>query len=144
MFDLESLGGFDNLSKELEFTKGETAFKINKLLAMDAFDVVEIIRTALAESKTIAGEFDNDGVALIKAILGINSDRLKEVKRKLFDHVTFTNTMYETPETLSKNEAAAFVGLDAVAIYEILGRCLIVNFMSTFQNLASSLSKADQ
>ncbi len=127
-----------------EYTKlnvqiGETHFEIRKLLVMDSFAVLEELREGLGEQ---LGEVDSDDplqVTMVKTILSAPRELVISIRDQLFANVLFRNESYRTPMILAGMEEAAFDGLTPIDVYEMLVRCLAVNFFDTFREIASKL-----
>ena len=146
--DLASLyASADMASEETTFTIRGTTFSISKLLAMEAYDVLEDIREALGASSKGLDELDlqSDGgaiTAIVKTILRLPKANTDLIRRKLFAHISFTNASVATPIPLHGSEDMAFEGLEAFHIYVVFGRALLVNFFKSFEGVASNMTQA--
>ena len=110
-----------------EFEIGGTRFFIAKLPAMAAFDLMELIRHELGRSQSLSvpdGSSDATVSGLLRMVLSLDPSFVATVRRKLFEKVSFSNQRVPTPQQLAGAEEMALDGLEPVAVYEILLRCL--------------------
>ena len=118
---------------------GETAFHFEKLLPLEAFRAFEAIRPGLGDViERVGGETDFR-LAAAKAIFLIPPDTVNVAMQHLFRAVSFTNSAAKTPVKLAGMEDTAFMGLEPVAIYEVLMRAFMVNFTASWDALASRI-----
>ena len=123
------------LATEVEI--GETRFRFSKLPAMRGYALLEKIRTAIGRH---AGVQSSAGMgAIVRAVLSLPPEFVEEVRIELFGEVKFSNRMAQTAQTLAGAEDTAFADLEPVAVYEVLVRCLAVNFTESFRQIASRL-----
>ena len=125
---------------ERELTIGETHFTINKLLPMDGFRVMEKIRVAVGKSIRSVETGDTPATAIVSVLLSLPEETIAQIKTILFGAVTFTNRNAQTPRGLARDEAMAFVGLEPIHVYEVLARCLAVNFTQSFVEITSRMA----
>lgn len=136
--------------KRREVTIGGTTFRITKLLPMEAFDTLEILREAiggraagmiagmtLAQGDSSAAVINRAVGTLIGVLIAVPAAELKEVRNQLFAQVSFTNGTAQTPQPVAGNEGMAFQGLEAVHVYELLLRAFVVNFTESWDAIAS-------
>ena len=131
---------------ETEVEIAGTRFFIAKLPAMAAFDMMEIVRHELGRSQAGAlqnGEPDAMFPGLINMVMSLDPTFVSQVRRKLFERVSFANTRASTPQQLAGAEDMAFDGLEPVAVYEVLVRCLAVNFTPSLHALGSRFNGVD-
>ena len=144
---------------------GNTTFYITPMPALDAHDLFEEIWDELG-LKLDAGLAQDMAAGVAVAAVGQDNDivdvsflaipalaeiinKVLQVRRpfkgrlrgKLFQHVTFTNETAITRQDLAKAEAVAFAKLPAIAITELMVRCLAVNFTESWEYVASILPK---
>ena len=121
-------------------TFGDTTFKIEKLMPMEAWRVFGKIRTSLASLATIP-VLGGDNIALAIGIAtGIPQDIFESIRRDLFAHVTFTSKSVPTPVKLITDEDGAFQDLEAYHVGEVMARCLYRNFIGSLDALQSRAS----
>ena len=129
-----------------EFSIGETRFFVAKLPAMAAFDLLESIRHELSKSADMSlsevGAAKTIG-SLIKVVLSLNPAFVARVRRKLFEKVSFSNERMVSPQALAGAEDAAFSGLEPMLVYEVLIRCLAINFTASWQYAVSKFKDVD-
>ena len=121
---------------------GDTTFKINKLMVMDSLDVLEEIREGMGQ-RLLELEHMSLQEAIARAVIGAPRDLVARIRDRLFEEVTFKNQSAKTHVTLAGSEEMAFENLSAVDVYEVLVRCLAVNFFDSFQELISRLNQSE-
>ena len=150
---------------EPQFTLGEdedqVTFEIRKLLAMEAYECWEIIRTGLepvfervdgdalrravetiqdvrARGQSVATLVSNIAMfqLLGRAMGAIPRDTVEAVRQRLFPLVTFTSRKHP-PQTLAGNEAGAFEHLTGASVYVVLVRAAAVNFHESLDEFGS-------
>ena len=141
--------------QERDIDLNGTKFTIGKLLAEENFELMEILRPALGDklhdlldkglqehkgedaAKKQKQRTQDFAVAMITAILGLPAPVIRDVRERLFRHVSFTNRLAVDPMVLAEDTGTAFVDLEFIHIYEMLVRCMAVNFTQSFRDLAS-------
>ena len=148
-----------------EVTIGDTTFVIEPMPALAAHDLFEEIwdelglklEAGLAQDMAAgvavaaAGQ-DNDIVdvsflaipalaEIINKVLQVRRPFKVRLRGKLFQHVRFHNDRAVTPQPLAGWETNAFQKLPAVAVTELMVRCLAVNFTESWEYVASILPK---
>ena len=129
----------------LDGSEGTTHFTIHKLLAMEGFRVLDKIREAVGERLSHVDSDASVPTMIAAVALSIPTAKVEEIMRPLFAQVTYTNTHAKTPLKVSDGniiDDAAFAGLEPIAIYNLLIRCLAVNFFSSFTEIKSLLATA--
>ena len=124
--------------QETEFTIGGTTFHVTKMNAMDSFEVLELIRTSSASALVNAdatGTVQETVASLISGVLSIPRSNLRQIREELFREVRFTNKIARTKMVLYQNEHKAFNGLLPTHVYEVLARCLCVNFTESVSDI---------
>ena len=136
----------ENLTEDLsvtEFEIGGTRFVISKLPAMPAFALLEEIRREVGRRSSALAPDDAEGAGtagLLQLVLDLEPQFVDRVRRKLFENVVFANETARTPQPLVGAEDTAFQELEPVAVYEVLLRCLTVNFSPSVRALVSKLN----
>ena len=131
---------------DTEFEIDGTRFFVAKLPAMAAFFLLEQIRHELGKSQALTipeGAEEQTITALLKMVLSLDPAFVRLVRLKLFEKVSFSNARVTTPQPLAGAEDTAFDGLEPVAVYEVLLRCLAVNFLGSLRGLVSKLGDAN-
>jgi len=114
-----------------------TYFRIKKLLAMEAFHVMEILRPVAIEvagSVAVGDEEDSASqtVQLFSAVAQmLDIELLDKVRNILFKHVQYSRNG-KNYIVLRGREDEAFYKLDPLHVYEVLIRAFVVNFTNTF------------
>ena len=134
---------------EVQF--GETHFDIRKLPVMEGWHTLEYIRRRvgdklldidLGDSDLGAGTYDAKAVtSVFGAILSMEETDIDKVRTALFKHVKFRNESAKDWQVLEGAEDMAFQALEPGNVYEVLVRCLVVNFFGSFQALARGFLK---
>lgn len=124
------------------FVIGETRFRIEKLLPMRAFDVMEMIRVAIGGS--IEGDSDNMMAFIVRVVLSIPREKLKEIRDSLFEQVYFRNKQVKTETAVFGMEEMAFNGLEPSSVYRVLVSAVLVNFRESFPAELFKVSGIDQ
>ena len=138
-----------------EIVLGDTTFKFGKMLAEEAFELLEELRPGLAPALTdldIPDElFDGDEEAIKKramvvitrlvasVISSVPPNIIRSARNALFRHVRYTSKSQPTPTVLATDVNNAFDGLEAVHIYLVLGRAFAVNFLGSWGVLQSHI-----
>lgn len=135
---------------EQEFKIGDVRFRVGKMPALKAFNLLEYMRKVVADRDETAGIDPGNGtiamVMLVKAIAGLPTDAVEHIRRELFPCV-----QYWTPnvhggsgiELLTDDDVdAAFATLEPIKIYELIVRCLAVNFTGSFAAILSDFPLA--
>ena len=125
-----------------EFTIGGVHFVVQKLPPEPAYDLLESILYELRTPAQIAGADSSVG-GLVSAVLSLTPEFKRRVRDTLFRHITFQGNGAVTPQPLIGQAGTAidlaFGGLPVVAIHEVMGRALAVNFHESWAYLDSRL-----
>lgn len=129
---------FEELKKD-KVTFGKTTFLIEKMPAVNAFEVLEILRVAMGEQL----DKTDSNTAFIKAIMKLPPHIIMDLQQKMFRFVCFTHeTNNKTPLKLEPHmQESAFHEVDAYEIYELTVRCFVRNFFYTFQKLLQFMAQ---
>ena len=130
-------------------------FQFRKLLAMDAYDVLEDIRvsvngqviaTAMASMDAGGGVTPQKiGMALAALPRVIGKTELARIRAKMFTCVDFRiqsskrDSMAPIISDITNDEPKAFGAAGPIAVYQVLARSLAVNFTEHFTELLSGL-----
>lgn len=126
--------------KEPDFEIDGIKFKISKLSPMKGFKLFEQIRFSLVGSAGVAesGGSEESAALFFKTILALRPSIVQEFMDILFANVQFTGGSVKGGwSDLKGLEDMAFESLEPVHIYEVFGRCLIVNFYGSFLAIIS-------
>lgn len=132
-------GKLENMAAEMlkpEVKVGNVTFKIGKLNGIVGLEVMEDIRVEVATlANTIDSLKDVFDIFMVISLLPVKfvadvRDRLfTQVKYKVdgnaSDFLILAKPVYES----------VFAGLDVAHIYELIARCLFVNFFSSFKRM---------
>ena len=125
-------------------------FNIKKLPALDAFDLLERMRHAYftgdINASHIPGSKDKAVAAfsaVIQGVLSLAPDVVADIRDTVFASVTFSGNGVQAsmPIPLLDNESLAFANLEPTEIYELIVRCLVVNFKKSFSGMVSDLAQ---
>ena len=111
---------------------------------MDAFDLLEDIRPSVGMGITAILGKGLPTTTILAMVLNLPKNTFSNIKSKLFQNVSFTNTNMKSPTILAGNEDVAFNGLEALDIYQIFFRAFVVNFFSQFNVLLSHIPPQEQ
>ena len=118
-----------------------TRFRIQKLLPMEAYYVLEEFRVglgpSLAKLDLKGDESESDLSALAGVVGAIPHHTLESIRKRIFAQIFFTNNLAPKARPVHPDEGMAFRGLQPMAIYEVLIRGFAVNFIESFQGLES-------
>ena len=154
---MQDLGAFDaqNIAEELsvsQFEIGQVRFNVQKLPAMAAWALMEQIRRELGRTSaevvalgnTAASNDDEEEATgltwgtVIQMVLSLEPVFVDGVRKKLFERVEFQrDDTARTPQKLAAAEDMAFEDVEPLAVYEVLLRCLVVNFSPSLRALGS-------
>ena len=135
--------------QQQQFSIGATHFEISKLLPQEAYTLLERMRVALAPglgshdwsvSDTAMGVIQ----ALILVVANIPPSQLESIRDEMFSQVHFTNETAKQSLPLAGNIGLAFENLEPVHIYEVLLRCLAVNFTGSLRAILSLMPAIQQ
>ena len=139
--DINSFTAADFAASDV--TLGDVSFKIDKIPATAAWDLLEFIRISIAKSSH--GIPNRPGAqlveVLINAVFALPPGVVSQVRDKIFQRITFQKKSATTWQTLHKAEDTAFDDLEPIAIYELLARGLAVNFSPSLRDLALKLGE---
>ena len=124
-----------------QVTVEDTTFTIRKLLPMEGYRLLEVIRPALKSvtELDLTGLTGDDVAAAVAVVAGVPQPTVETCRQWLFKHVLFTNGSVPQPTVLAGNEDTAFQNLTAAHVYEILVRAFVVNFRESWTAAASRL-----
>ena len=134
-----------------EVTLGETTFYFKRALPMEAFDIFEELRPALAEmSEAIKAAQDSQakGMSTESVFLGaavdiigrMPSEIVRKAMAKLMQHVDYQRDG-RPPQKVSRDLDTAFKGQTVFTIYEVLVRAFCVNFTESLDDVKSLWEK---
>lgn len=134
-----------------EFNIGTVRFKIDKMPATQGWRLMEYIRHAIGTQDHMAGVSPNDpGSTLvmgIAAIAALPTDTVEYIRNVMFPHVH-----YWTAEVRGGNGVTlttdgdidmAFADLEPVHLYELIVRCLAVNFTASYTAILSAFPSVE-
>lgn len=132
-----------------EVTMGATTFYFGKLLAMEQYDVLELVREGLEGPLGKYVSEDTDPMRLALGILaGIPRETVEAVRQRLFSVVEWRNDEVHQPGStngkLAGDEASAFKDLTGAHVMEVLGRAFVVNFTESWEVLDSRIPEVGQ
>lgn len=125
--------------KSPTFTLGEVTFVVNKMPAMPAKDLFETLRIGIAEALGGADESGGELAVGLQIVLGLPRPTFDEACQRMFTDITWTSPQSEGASQLYGEEDNAFAGLEALHVYEVFVRALVVNFHGSWVALRSLL-----
>ena len=131
MLDQEKLLELSASWRQEKFRIGGTTYIVKKLLPLDAWETMEIIREGIGPAIMDTNVSEEGRIKLTDMLLAfVNLDRsvVAQVRDRLFEEVRFTNKTAKTPLIVAENMEIAFQGLDFMAVYEVLIRAVVINF----------------
>ena len=142
--------GVVGLAEETEFTIGETDFRVKKLLPMEGFDLLEVVRPGLqVVVDDLKGATDDEADTedrnvkatemIVTFIAKLPREIVKEARRVLFTQVEFKNKQHGDWTKLGGREDEGFHKLHPVNVYIVIGRAFAVNFFDFGDDLSSLL-----
>jgi len=124
--------------KNPEFTMEGVKFQIKKLSPIKGFNLFEKIRYEISRNADSAEAEPDSPLLFYKAILTLNPDVIEGIREDLFRNVSFRGNGVETGwMDLDGSEDMAFQEMEPLHVYELLIRCLAVNFSGSFHALIS-------
>ncbi len=128
------------------FKIGDVTFNLQKIPPLDGFEICELFRVAVSRPEVLmqlAKDSDSDEQAAKRVVMGllmsVSREHVKQLRGEMFKYVTFTTLEQKQPLPLEGVEDMAFGALDPLAIYEVLGRAIAVNFTEYFKGLMTRL-----
>ena len=135
-----------------------TNFYFQKLNAIPAFDVLESVRHEVGmtiDMEDFTGVVDvpdnltgeerdkylnmKATLNIVEQVLKLSPEFVKDLRRKMFKTINFTNEFAKTPQQLTESVLdMAFAGLGPTAIYRVLFQSLFINFYPFFQEIPLS------
>ena len=131
---------FEESQFTLTGTGGQTVqFDVRKLLAMEAFELLELLRTELTTLVGVDISDDDDGMQLGMAMIGgISSATVRKAQAHMFPRVNFKSAATrEAWAVLAGSEETAFMDLEAAHIYEVTIRAAVVNLKGSWDAIRS-------
>lgn len=132
-----------------EVTFGEVQFVIDEPLPEDGHEVLETLRYGAMEvfdADVLAADENNllgsPLIATAYTLLKLQPETVRVIRDILFRSVKFTRPNIQTARTLAGNINAAFSGLPHVRIHEMIVRCFVVGFSSSFNENDSRITSA--
>ena len=132
---------------EQRVTLGTTEFQIRKLLPMDAFDTLELIRAAIGstmDAASLLAMAQRDPLAaVVQLVMRLTPASVATIRRRLFRELSFRNRQYRDWTPVDGNEGNAFMDLQPFHVYEMLVRTLAVNFIESWRAANSHIPDDD-
>ena len=128
-----------------DVTYGDLSVRINRLMPQESYRLFEVLRPEIGRAVSAVNTGDSKlNIASFVAIVGVLSPEAVEVARKrMFERVFFTRpNSHPSATQLLANEDAAFEGLSAFHIYDLLLRCFTVNFLDSWEEIHRLLDRA--
>ena len=145
MFDITKIKD-DLLERECQI--GDTTFSIGKMPTIEGWDCMEVIREqtgmTIMNLKDDSKDSEDPRIAVMKAIVKIFFTLpvpfVKKLKIQLFSHCQYKNEQTTWSPLKQVNMQSAFGALEPIAVYEVLVRCLAVNFTVSCQEIIDLIS----
>lgn len=139
---MNNLLNSDNL-RQTQFMIGEKQFTILPLSAFEGFKLLEYIRENIGFNLL---QFDSESLgSSLASLIATKAVYVDHVRKVLFSKVSFRTLDSKVSGMLSDiNINQAFEDCQAFDIYELLLRCVYVNFFSTFDRVSKLLDNKPQ
>ena len=126
---------------ERDFEIGNTHFRVHKLLPMRGFQVLEMIRSALGGKLASVLSDTDSGVAtvIVGAALSLPPEAVERISAALYERVEFARPGSDYMALTPATQPMAFEDIEPVQIYELLIRCLAVNFTASWDAILSRI-----
>ena len=141
---LDNLALVGNLT-EPDFTIEGVEFHIAPLNPFDGYQIFEEIRNEIgkvtgAQSQPLNVNIMGAGLPgdFIQILLNMPRAYVEALRVRMFEEVFYAYPGAREREKLVGNERSAFSALQPIAVYEVLVRCLAVNFTSSCISLFST------
>ena len=131
--DEATLNVFVEQMTKTDFTIGSTHFAVTKMPAFESYAMSESIREALGK---ITGQEqavfqENQWGSIVQMFLSLPASFVEGVRRELFQYVYYLRPDSMLQPAPIGDVNVAFDGLEPMAIYEVLVRCLAINFTAS-------------
>ena len=131
----EMIKGIKGL-KDSEFSMCGVKFQVKKLSPIAGFHMFEKIRYEISSNAESSEAEPDSPLLFYKAVLTLEPRVIEEIRVELFKSVSFRGNGVESGwMELDGSEEMALQGMEALHIYELLIRCLSVNFSGSFHAL---------
>jgi hypothetical protein len=131
------------MKAERQFKIGEVEFKLMEIPPLAAWEICELVRTAIGKPDVLLSETSDEDANPVKLMLalvaGLRREDVKAIRDALFEYVTFKTADQVQFIGLSGTEEMAFVDIGFEAIYEVMGRAFKVNFIQSFNEALNRL-----
>lgn len=125
---------------ETEFELDGVRFFIDKFSAMDGAREMERLRRMIGQARVALPDGADGAAALIAALVHLPDIFDSGLVARHFARVRFAGQGATAPQPLAGAEDMAFAGSEPIAIYEVLARCLAVNFFESGRRLLDLVS----
>lgn len=131
--------GWSDLEFNIVQNDTTVKFYIEKLTPLKALALFERIRPGIGAAMAHLRKGDMNESSYIDMVCLLPPETVALAMDRLFKTVRFTRSNIPDPVTLQGDIDSAFDGLEPIAIYEVLVRCLVVNFIGSFSALLSRM-----
>ena len=141
MLNEKLLKKFNRTEFSIKGDKGVVAtFHIRRMPAIEGADAFDEVRGFIADGFGTASKAEDDLEFLANLVKCIPASHMKPLRSALFAYVDYAHSIHETSKTtLAGDEYTAFSGQGFDAVYEVLLRALVVNFLTPMEGLWRSL-----
>ena len=126
-----------------EFVIAGATFRVSKLKGVAGFDMLELIRTAMAGgSNTLSGagmSEEEAGSKIMGLLFSIDPSKVREIREIVFQNLDVKLPAADRFLELGKVEAAVIDLIEPVDIYEIIARFIAVNFTKSIVGMMNRL-----
>ena len=131
--------------KEPEFMIEDVIFQVKKLSPWKGWQLMEKIRYDLGMSADNVDASEESTLLFYKAILMMPPEKIEQYMEILFKGLEFRGEGVERGwMALDGSEDMAFQSLEPIHFYELLVRCLAVNFSKSFHAIARKFPGVDR
>lgn len=128
-----------------EFEIAGATFRVNKLKGLAGFELLELIRMAMASSVSmseVVGDGQDEGAAgsrMMSAIMSVSSESVASIRRVAFQNMDVKLPNVDRFVSLGTQESAIFDLIEPIDNYEIIVRFIAVNFTKSTVGLLNRI-----
>jgi len=143
--------------EERKLEIGDVVFEFLKIPPLEAFDIAEHLRVTLERSGVTNLEFEMDDLnngdgkpktlskdflkVVVKMLSKVDRGDVKLLREMLFKHILFRKKGQPHAQPLLGLEDMAFEGLDFTAVYRVIGKATVINFIQALVEMMSQLGQ---
>ena len=127
--------------EEPDGTNKERTFYFSKLNVNDAFDLLDYLRNAISnvdinsETNPLENVEQVGMQVILKLLAGFKPECVTHLKDVLLSKCVYFKYQSEKQYIVEHNRDMLLQGLDPLDIYELIARCLVINFFSSYKKI---------